>query len=205
MSDFIFMQSEYEGVRFVDKSFSRLDPRRFDNCTFERCDFSKLRFSVVDFNKCMFGNCKLRGVDFGAASLEDVEFVGKLVDVWFRGSDPYAEHIRPGAPPRANTMAGVSFAQADLWDPTFSDNCPLSSVILPQDGQHCFFDRWQERLQAALKVVEAWDHRRAYNCVASYLPHASKQSEYILSRRQLMRELGDELGDKLFDTLQVAI
>jgi uncharacterized protein YjbI with pentapeptide repeats len=83
MSDYVFMQSEYEGVRFVDKSFSRLDPRRFENCTFERCDFSKLRFSVVDFNKCIFDNCKLRGVDFGAASLEDVSLPASL---WMSGS-----------------------------------------------------------------------------------------------------------------------
>lgn len=200
------MHTQYEGVRFVGKSFSKLDPQRFENCIFERCDFSRLCFGTVDFNKCIFDNCKLRGVDFGASSLVDVEFIGKLVDVWFRGSDPFSEFLYgPSAQLRTNPMAGVSFAHAELWDLTFSDNCPLSKTILPQDGHHSFFDRWPERLQAALAVVEKWGHRRAYNRVASYLPHARTQSEYILNRKSLIADLGDELGEKLFATLQSAI
>lgn len=210
IKDFVDEKNEYKYCYFQETSFrgAHFGVRRseFTNCRFERCDFSKLRFGVVEFNRCVFDTCKLDGVDFGAASFAEVEFIGKLEDVWFRGRDPFSEFFEgPDAQPRRNEMENVSFAQAELWDLTFSDDCPLSKITLPNDGEHHRFDRWQERLLATLPTVEAWDNIRAYNYVAAFLPHAKKQSTYILNRNETMADLGDELGRKVFATLQSAL
>ncbi len=208
--DFVDERNRYEGCYFQGTSFrgSHFGVRRteFTHCRFERCDFSKLRFGAVEFNQCVFDTCSLKGVDFGASSFAEVDFIGKLEDVWFRGRDPFLEFTEgPDAQPRTNEMANVSFAQAELWDLTFSDNCPLSTVTLPGDGEHYLFDRWQERLQAALRTIEAWDNSRATSYVAAFLPHAKSQSAYILNRNEAIADLGDEVGRKVFATLKSSL
>lgn len=174
----------------------------FNSCIFNRCDLAGLRFGIVEFNNCRFDNCELKGVDFGASSFVEVEFIGKLEDVWFRGRDPFVEFTEGvTAQPRTNEMSGVSFAKAELWDVTFSDNCRLSNVVLPMDGDHHYFDRWSERLKSALEIIHGWNDSRSHNFVAAYVSHAKKQTEYILNCKALIAELGTEKGKQVLETL----
>ncbi len=203
MKNLVDEKNRYENCDFQRTSFlgAQLGVGRsqFVGCAFNRCDFSGIRFNVVEFDKCVFDSCKLEGVDFGASSFADVTFIGRLGDVWFRGRDPFLEFSSgPAAQCRKNEMTGVSFAQAELWDVTFSDNCPLSTVILPNDGDHHFFDRWPDRLNSALATIATWDDSLASNYVASFLPHAQNQTEFILNYNEVITELGKDVGKRVF-------
>lgn len=209
MHDFVDEKNEYERCRFQKTSFCGahfgVERSRFTNCIFEECNLTKLRFGVVEFNSCRFDRCRLNGVDFGASSFIDVEFVGKLENVWFRGRDPFTEFSKgPAAQQRTNEMKGVSFAQAELWDVTFSDNCRLSGTVIPTDEEHYLLDHWQERLEFTLRTMEAWHNTQASNYIAAFMPHAENQSEYIVNRKAFIKELGEEVGKGAFDTMLTA-
>lgn len=110
---------------------------QYNNIVFDGCNFNSAGFAYPDFNDCIFKNCNLTRVDFGGSYLNNVKFIGKLSDVWFRGNKLFSNGLTDDDKRNngINPMI-VDFAEAYLWYTTISDFCDLSKVILPKDEKH---------------------------------------------------------------------
>ncbi|MBS0261467.1 MAG: pentapeptide repeat-containing protein, partial [Planctomycetes bacterium] len=169
----------------------------FAGCVFQRGNFRGAIFKRPEFDQCQFLSCDFRGVDFDASSFVDCAFVGKLNGAWFRGGYGYPELSESYGRARQNNMLRVSWAAAKIWQVTFSDECDLSTVILPTDGKHFRYDRWPERVEAACAKFNDCDNAdlgRAYNFVRSFQPHAQSQAWYILNYDDIANLVGNEVA-----------
>lgn len=152
--DFTYMADHgnlFESCVFdhVDFRYSILgyDNSKFINCKFIRVRFFKI-FHQPTFENCIFENCYLKNIDFNGSVFNNVTFIGKLENVWFRGQllTPSKQFLIRTL---FNEMKNVSFKNASLRMMTYSDNCKLSSVILPEKGSYAYFGDWHNQLESA--------------------------------------------------------
>ena len=177
---------------------------RFSDCIFDHCVFRGTSFVRPEFDRCNFTSCDLKGVDFNGSSFVETAFTGKLQDVWFRGGFAYPSETTNFGMPRKNTMLRVSLAGADLRWVTFSDDCDLSTVTLPTDGQHRLYDHWKSRIEDAIRTIEYWEEgerKSAMNYLRTLQVHAETQDWYILNSQEVVEELGEDVGGKVLHSL----
>lgn len=135
-------------------------------------------------------------MDLQASSFENCEFIGKLENVWFRGGFPTDSLKKEFGFAKPNKMLNVSFEKAILHDITFSDNCDLSTLILPKQGKYLFFDNWDEQLNMILDKGTTNQPVNIANEIASFVAiykvHSEKQKYYILNIEDLLREYSEK-------------
>ena len=178
---------------------------RYDSCTFENCNFTGAIFIRGEFNNCHFLNCKLNGLDFNACSFEYCLFEGKLVDVWFRGGYGYSYGDKEFGIAKRNQMLNVSFEKAVLEDLTFSNECDLSTIKLPQSGSYLLFDNWMKRLtylQSYPSILKGEDEKETEIFINSCLVHAPTQHWYLLNEMELKNEFGSIAADWIIEGLK---
>jgi len=172
----------------------------YKNCLFDRTSFDKARFIRAEFDDCKFDQCRFKGVDFNASSFVNCEFSGKIEDVWFRGGFALKDDISDFGVPRKNAMKNVSFEKASLWSMTFSNQCDLSTIKLPLEGNYKLYSNWRLRLEFVKKETSNWtleEKKQGEIFVNSYLVHAKTQDWYLLNCEETLQELGEDLGLKI--------
>ncbi len=179
---------------------------QFNTCTLDRCSFQRAVFTRAEFVDTEFTNCKLNGVDFNASSFENCRFEGVLEDVWFRGTYGHESFFSEFGQPKQNKMLNVSFENADLRDPAFSNGCDLSTVKIKRNGRYFKYDDWHQRLQYLREEIEAWDdeHQRneAARFVKVYSVHAPTQEWDIVNLDDLEKSYGgSEVAQKIINVL----
>ena len=211
-----------KGKTFIDSTFSKTTfnalaehGNKFYNCSFENinfknailgydsscytnCTFKKVKFGAFikpQFKYCKFIDCDFYNVDFQASSFEHCEFVGKLENVWFRGGFPTDSQKKEFGDAKPNRMINVSFENATLHDVTFSDNCDLSTIALPRQGQYLFFDNWNEQLNTILAKGTTNQPVKTSNDITSFVAlynvHSANQKYYILNIADLLRDYSE--------------
>jgi|CXWL01.1.fsa_nt_gi uncharacterized protein YjbI with pentapeptide repeats len=167
---------------------------QYKNCTFKACSFQRTNFIRAEFVSTDFVDCRLKSIDFSGSSFENCKFEGLLDDVWFRGTYGYESYFTEFGQPKPNKMDNVSFENADLRNPAFSDGCDLTTVKVKNDGRHFKFDNWLKRLQFLEKEIENWEDGHHKNeaaiFVKVYLVHAPKQDWNIINLEDLERSYG---------------
>jgi fluoroquinolone resistance protein len=181
----------------------------YRNCIFRECGFQRTNFIRPEFVNTDFINCRLKSIDFNASSFENCKFEGLLEDVWFRGTFPSASQIERFGQPKINKMENVSFENADLHYPAFSNWCDLSTVKIKNDGKHFKYDNWYQRLQFLGKEIESWDdehqRNRAAKFVKVYSVHAPTQEWNIVNLNDLQKPYGTDVASKIIDILDAYI
>jgi len=151
------------GSSFCDVDFSKanlrgatlgLEGARYERVSFCRADLRDISCYRGYFVDCDFSNVRLEHIDFQVSHFVRCKFKGKLKQVWFRGYYAIPAHEEAYGETELNRMEDVDFSEAELWDVMFTDNCDLSRVIPPQDGEHVLFKDWTGTLQEAKKEVE---------------------------------------------------
>lgn len=197
----------YFGAARLEKTALGDEGSRFVRCTFDRARFRRAVAIRPEFDSCRFLSCDLKGVDFNGGSFADCVFQGRLEDVWFRGGFQLPADYQRWGQPRKNRMANVDFSEATLWHVDFSNACDLSSVKLPNDGQHYLFNDWHSRLSALSKAVLLWPEdqlREANVFLRVHLRLSASQPHQILNRECMVAEFGEVVTDRLISTLQSA-
>ncbi len=199
----------FENVSFIKCKFNYAglgyDGARYKSCIFEGSSFARTLFSNAVFLACVFRNSKLNGSDFYGSSFDDCKFIGKLEDVWFRGrySDSYL-FKGPFGYARKNRMKNVSFEGAILEDVSFTNNCDLSSIILPKTGNYQLFDKGKNRLEYLIHRINDWEEpqKTEVNHFMSFLLLHSKNQDYFLLNIDLVKkDLGDETANGMISIL----
>lgn len=127
---------------------------QFLNSTFRKTKFKHVSFINAEIENCHFEGT-FNSLEFNASSLENCSFTGKLKNAWFRGGFPLkSDEKKFGKPRKKNRMKNVSFAKAQLLSTTFSDDCDLSTIVLPEEGDYRLYDRWTKRLEKLEKQLE---------------------------------------------------
>ncbi len=166
---------------------------RYIGCSFEKVSFGA--FIKPQFKDCSFINCDFHNVDFMASNFENCVFSGKLENVWFRGNFPTKFLQKEFGEAKQNKMLNVSFEKAIMHDVTFSDNCDLSTIVLPQHGHYLFFNNWDEQLNAILAEGNASPTTTASNDVSSFVEihkvHSANQRYYLLNMEDLLNEFSE--------------
>ncbi|WP_430909125.1 pentapeptide repeat-containing protein [Maribacter sp. 2-571] len=199
----------FDTVNFKNCKLNRAaigyDGSKYMNCVFENCNFTGAIFIRGEFDDCKFVNCKLKGVDFGASSFMNCSFEGKVMDVWFRGGYAASYGEKEFGKARANTMLNVSFEEAELEYPTFSNNCDLSTIRLPKKGNYHLFDKWPERLTFLKGEIESWpemEKKDAMDFIEAHMVHAKTQPWYAIGGRELEEDYKNLIWPKLIDGLK---
>ncbi|KKL03849.1 hypothetical protein LCGC14_2622030, partial [marine sediment metagenome] len=177
------------------------------DCLFEGANFRKAGSIRPELLRCTFRDCKLKGMDFNAASFEDCKFEGEIRDVWFRGGYPYSYGDRQFGRAKKNRMTNVSFAKAELIDLTISDDCDLSTVILPDGNRYRKYDRWLERLLAVQAALYLWSEGEAQEIefyLRLHLPHAQNQDWMIVDCDEVRSDC-PTAADRLLELLNNVI
>jgi hypothetical protein len=102
-------------------------------------------------------------------------------------------------------MEYVSFENADLHYPAFSNWCDLSTVKIKNNGRYFKYDSWHKRLQLLGKEIEVWtdEHERkeAARFVKVYSVHAPTQQWYIVNLDDLKASYGKRVATKIVNIL----
>lgn len=182
----------------------------YAECDFEAVDFRGVVFTRAEFDRCRFVNCKLKDIDFNASSFEDCTFEGLLQDVWFRGGFPLESDVEDFGKPRKNRMRNVSFEKAQLWGLTLSNDCDLSTIRMPLEGNYRLYSAWKQRLERLQEAISSWplgaeERKEATISVRSYLVHAKHQDWFLLNVDELREEVGDILAGKFLAILDAPV
>jgi fluoroquinolone resistance protein len=181
------------------------DGSQYQNCIFRKSNFSRSVFIRAEFVGSQFENCKLNGVDFYGSSFENCSFKGKLTNVWFRGEYPYkSDEVNYGVA-KKNQMSCISLKDAIIKGLTFSNNCNLENVMLPDSENYYYFDNWKKRLECLNEVIKKWDQmyrKEAEVFVYAYMVHAKNQDSYILSIEDIQHYYGFEVALKIIQELK---
>ncbi|UUC44159.1 pentapeptide repeat-containing protein [Flavobacterium cerinum] len=198
----------FKGVLFERCKFTKAamgyNGSKYENCIFRNCDFTRSVHTRTEYNNCEFINCKLKGIDFSGSSFEDCVFEGKIEDVWFRGGFPLQSDDSYFGKPRPNKMKNVSFEHAELIDLAISDNCDLSTIKMPLEGNYLLLDDWRERLSKLEKNGKELlqnDRKEFELFITVRKVHAAKQDWMILNRDDLEREHGLTVALVIFNEL----
>jgi hypothetical protein len=129
-----------------------LDGARYEQVSFRGADLRRILCYQGYFVDCDFSDAKLKGVDFNASHFVRCTFKGKLEDVWFRSSYIYPSDVQEYGETEPNPMEDVDFVEAELWDVYFA-GCDLSTVMLPQDGNHVLLSDLSRSMAKAEHIV----------------------------------------------------
>ncbi|NJO92569.1 MAG: hypothetical protein HC831_29080 [Chloroflexia bacterium] len=176
----------------------------YENCIFENSNFITTGFIRGKFENCRILNCRLKNVDFYVTSFKNCFFRGLLEDTWFRGEYPYPSDIKEFGKATRNEMKNVSFEEAELIGVNFSNNCDLSTILLPNSGNYKLFDNWKQKLDNLKKDIEKWpEHlkKEANIMVDSFLIHANKQNCFILNIDEIENSFGTEISVRALNIL----
>ncbi|UUC44158.1 pentapeptide repeat-containing protein [Flavobacterium cerinum] len=199
----IFKDSLFQNCKF-SKAVIGYDGTKFENCIFRNCDFTRTNHIRTEYNNCQFLNCKLKGFDYGASSFEDCVFEGKVEDVWFRGGFQHPIQLSEFGKPRPNKMKNVSFEHAELIDLTISDNCDLSTVKVPDDGNYLLLGNWKtrlERLDFCLESLTDNDKIRLQLFIDVKKRFTHNQDWMILNKEELEKRYGLTVALVIFNEL----
>ncbi len=204
--------NRFESCRFLGTSFvgGRLGYQgsQYHGCTFEKCKFTTAGGIRAEFYGCRFTDCKLKGVDFEASAFEDCIFEGKLADVWFRGGYPYEGYERKFGTPKTNQMKNVSFAGAELELVAFSNDCDLTTVVLPEQGEYRKYDRWARRLLRLKDEANGWeepDRKEGQFFVQVTMPHAQTQEWMIVNVDDVRKHIAPHATERIIESLDKPI
>ena len=163
----------------------------FESVIFERCNFARTAFFAPFFRRCTFDHCS-KSLDFQASSFEDTSFSGRYSSLWFSNGWPFKEDERFGVA-RPNLMKNVSFLASEVESFTFTHQCPLHDVILPQKGRYLHLCRFHQCLQdiqseadkqidrvkrELLYFIEFYNRRAGQT---GDFPEYTTQEEYLIS------------------------
>jgi hypothetical protein len=101
-------------------------------------------------------------------------------------------------------MTRVSFAAANFQGLTFSDDCDLSTVTIPESDNFRKYDRWLERLLDLKAQAEYWpepDKQGAELFVKIYIPHAQNQNWMILNCEDIRKHICWDAADRVIAAL----
>lgn len=173
------------------------DNSKYTNCIFRKVKFG--RFIKAIFENCVFEDCDLDGVDFNASSFNQVSFSGPLRNVWFRGHFPTSSQEKEFGKSICNEMRKVSFEEASLHDIDFSDNCKLSSIVLPAEGLYAYYGEWRQQLKQITEDSQKEIHTKEEGALFNriYSVRARTQNEYILNIDDLSKEYSKTFIDML--------
>ena len=204
--------NDFKGCTFSSTCFQRAilgyDGTPYRNCVFEKSNFRGANLIRAEFDDCKFVSAKLKGVDFGASSFVNCSFAGKVEDVWFRGTFPLPSMIEDFGFPRRNRMESVSFAEASLLWMTFSNECDLSTVILPTNGEYRRYSDWPKSLRVLKKKACELDPKSREEAMAFIdvcLVHAKTQDWFILNCEEVIENHGEQVGRWIIDGLDSAL
>lgn len=190
--------NRFESCTFRNTNFNKASighhGSKYVNCTFIKCNFRNTSFIRAEFNDCNFIDCLLRKIDFNGCSFEDCSFTGKLSDIWFRGQFPPSDFfIDVFGSPRKNTMKNVSFYNAELNWPTFSDECNLSTIILPAKGRYLLVDNFKKKLHNYKTSIAGLVENKNYNLLYEILNTKNQPDWYLFNLDDLESKLGPEV------------
>ncbi len=199
----IFHDANYVGVgdescTFLEVDFGGADMRgatmglggaRYEAVSFRKADMRTVHCYRGYFIDCDFSDARLEEVDFSASHLINCRFKGKLRKVWFRGYYATPDDERAFGKTETNPMANVDFSESVLWEVMFRNSCDLSTVIIPQDGEHFLFHHWPRLLSRAMEEVEEhWKGAFKDEALLWLRVHArgvEDQEMYIVNRRDV--------------------
>lgn len=199
-----FYNTKFEKCNFLDAGIG-YEGTVFNNCIFRNSDFKKAVFIRGEFNNTKFIDCDFRGIDFCASSFENCSFGGKLINVWFRGSYELESDVKNFGEARKNTMKNVSFENAVLEGVEFTNNCDLSTIIMPKNGNYKLYKNWKNRLQMLKNQIYNWPSERKSEAeifVNSFLLHAENQDWVLLNLDELDIEFGFKLTRDIISVLE---
>jgi fluoroquinolone resistance protein len=194
-TEMLLYNCQFTNCRFTKSKFNNagfgIDSGQYIDCIFEDSNLRGASFFYPTFSNCMFKNCKLDGVDFCASHFNNVKFIGHLEDVWFRGESPNPEdqimHRKKGH--GLNPM-NVDFSEASLWYVTISDNCDLTKVIMPNDGNHYLIKnikRVLRYLEEEINGIDSINEQRFVKLfIELYKYHIAKQDMVIINLNNLI-------------------
>lgn len=188
-----FYDCVFESINFKEAVLG-YDASEYNNCIFKNVTFGA--FIKPQFKECKFIDCDFCNVDFQASSFENCTFVGTLSNTWFRGNFPTDSMKKEFGRAKQNTMNNVSFEGATLHDVTFSDDCDLSTVLLPKQGRYLFFDNWDEQLNTIKRNGATTLSPATSKDIASFVEihkvHSGSQKYYILNVADLLTEYSEK-------------
>lgn len=96
-------------------------------------------------------------------------------------------------------MRKVSFEEASLHDIDFSDNCKLSSIVLPAEGLYAYYGEWRKQLKQITEDSQKEIHTKEEGALFNriYSVRARTQNEYILNIDDLSKEYSKTFIDML--------
>ena len=195
MQGFIDRGNVYQKCLFINSNLSGatmgFDGSHFVDCKFEGTKFQRTTFVRPTFERCSFA-ADLNNVNFEASAFVECSFAGRIESGWFRNGYQHFALVETFGKPPTNTMANVDFSDAILWGVGFSGNLDLSTVIMPRDGKHYFFDRWPYRLRrlSVTSPADAGLSRAVEEFLAIFGPSAEHQHQYIVYEGFLEHTLG---------------
>jgi fluoroquinolone resistance protein len=193
-----FINAKFNGASIGDRG------SKFINCLFEKCNFARAIFIRAEFDNCQFVNCNFRGIDFSGSSFNACSFSGQLSNVWFRGGFPLPEIEKQFGVPRKNRMSNVSFAEARLTGVTFSNECDLSTIVIPKEGNYRRYSGWKKRLEKLSSEAINWQNgekREVDIFLFSFLTHADSQDWMLLNVEEMQNEYGPETFEKILQII----
>jgi len=148
-------------------------------------------------------------LDFNASSFEECEFEGPVTDVWFRGGfASYTNEERKFGTPRKNRMLNVSFANAVLRHLTLSDDCDLSTVIMPTTGEYRKYDHFRERIIRLETQAETWPdlcRSGGLRFAKTFRDLAENQSWMIFNLSDILDYSGKDAAAQVLESMDRAI
>lgn len=200
----VLIDSKFYECNFSNSAIG-YDGSIFKNCLFDSCKFKKSIFNRPKFIYVKFTNVIFKSIDFNASSFDHCNFQGELNDVWFKGGFQTEYEIQHFGKPQKNEMINVSFADAKLHDLTFSNDCDLSSVVIPLNGNYYKFDNWKSRLEFLKIEYESWpisEKNEVEIFVKTYMVHAQNQKWQILNLDDIERDYGIIVALRIIDVLK---
>ena len=94
-------------------------------------------------------------------------------------------------------MRGVDFSAAELWRITYSDNCGLTDLILPEGGEYILISDWHAQLRKALSKIQtdkegsSPEILRLKDWIEIELVHAKTQPTCLLNRLEIREDVGE--------------
>jgi hypothetical protein len=101
-------------------------------------------------------------------------------------------------------MKNLSFEKADLRNPTFSDNCDLSTVKIKNNNRYYKYDNWNKRLQFLKLDIDSWedeDRKEAEIFFNTYSVHAKNQDWFLINMDDIDRDYGIRVAAKIVERL----
>jgi uncharacterized protein YjbI with pentapeptide repeats len=211
LSDMAQWRSAYARCSFRHTNFSRASfgasGATYSDCIFERASFSRAVFIRPVFERCRFDNCKLKGVDFNGSSFEECQFTGVIADAQFRGGYGAPDLEETFGTAKPNRMFNVDLSEAILRMVGFHNHCDLSTVIIPQDGNHLLIRHFPAVVammeSEEKRVAEDRELRRGYQIWLTTLRQlASYQEMYIVNKLDFAERDGERFAEHFFDQLK---